>query len=232
MNTLYVVATPVGNMGDISQRALEVLKNAKLIITENQDTTRKLFNLLDLNIRGKELFTFADFSKEKDIDQAIKLIKRFPNSCLVSEAGTPLISDPGYKLISSIRNKGLDINIVAVPGPSSLTAHLSISGLPTDKFLFLGFLPKTKSKRENIIKNLSKINKIIKATYVIFESKYKIKDTLELIRKYHPSAKLSVGNDLTKMFESVYYGNVNTVIEKINGTKTKGEFILHIELES
>ena len=119
-----------------------------------------------------------------------------------------------------------------MPGPSSLTAHLSISGLPTDKFLFLGFLPKTKSKRENIIKNLSKINKIIKATYVIFESKYKIKDTLELIRKYHPSAKLSVGNDLTKMFESVYYGNVNTVIEKINGTKTKGEFILHIELES
>ncbi|PIR43631.1 16S rRNA (cytidine(1402)-2'-O)-methyltransferase [candidate division WWE3 bacterium CG10_big_fil_rev_8_21_14_0_10_32_10] len=230
MNTLYVVATPIGNIKDITIRAIEVLKKADAIITENQNTTRKLFNLLKIDITNKRLITFADFNNVKDLKKTLNLIENSDNAILISEAGTPLISDPGYKIISKIRDSNLDINIVSIPGASSILAHLSISGLPTDCFMFIGFLPKKELKKEQIIKGFHNINKIHKTTFIILESKYRLLKTLNRISKIYPSSLISVGNDLTKMYEHVFYGKILEVLEKLNKLKIKGEFIIHLKI--
>lgn len=225
---LYVVATPIGNIGDISKRAIETIKNVNVVIAENSHKFKKLCSLLNIDHSNKQIITYGDFSNDNNLQGILLLISKSKKTLLVTEAGTPLISDPGYKIIEKLRKENLDVNIAAIPGPSAVVAHLSISGLPTDKFMFLGFLPKTKSKRLNVLKNLNQINKIIKTTFVIYESKYKIKNTLQDIQSLYPTSTVSVANELTKMHEKVYFGTPEEVLKNI--TTPKGEFVVHLKL--
>lgn len=226
--TLYVVATPIGNIGDISKRAIETIKKTNVVIAENSHKFKKLCSLLNIDFSDKKIITFGDFSNDRSLNNTINVVKGSKNSLLITEAGTPLISDPGYKIIKNIRYNFENINIVTVPGPSAIIAHLSISGLPTDKFLFVGFLPKTKSKRDNILKSFKAINDILKTTFVIYESKYKVKQTLQDIEEMYPKSTVSVGKELTKMHEKVYFGTPDQVLKKI--TTPKGEFVIHLKL--
>ncbi|MBP7859474.1 16S rRNA (cytidine(1402)-2'-O)-methyltransferase [Patescibacteria group bacterium] len=230
MNTykLFIVSTPIGNLKDITIRAKEVLQESEAIVCENYSTAKKLFQLLEIN-SNKPFFVFADINAKRDLQKAIEFIKQHKNVALISEAGTPLINDPGFELVREIReNLQTEIEIVTIPGPSSLLAHLCISGLPTDKFMFLGFLPKTSGKRESAIKRLKQINEIEKTTFVLFESKYKILDTLKLLNRIYPNCNVSVGNELTKMYEKVYFGTPEKVLSEIKNPR--GEFIIHILL--
>jgi len=230
MNKLYIVGTPIGNMGDISKRAVETLASSEAIITENQNTAKKLFSLLNIPKADKHFLTVAEFNDSLVVQKAIDFINQHNKTSLITEAGTPLISDPGYKIISVIREQNLDIDVTAVPGVSSVTTHLSVSGLPTDKFMFIGFLPKSGAKKQNILKKLKDINKILKTTFVIFESKYKIIQTLEQIAQQYPDCKVSLANDLTKMYEKVYYGNIQSVLNNLKQNPVKGEFVMHLQL--
>ena len=226
--TLFVVATPIGNKEDISFRAVKTFKSCSAIITENQKTTKKLLSILGIR-NPKKFITLGDFNN-KNITKFIEFINENKQVALVSEAGTPLISDPGFKLINYIRSEKIDINIEAIPGASALTTFLSISGLPTDKVLFLGFLPKKPQKRKQILLNLNEINTLIKTTFVLLESKYKIIKTLTQISNLYPQAKISIGKELTKIHQRVYYGNIKDIIKEIKKDKIKGEFIIHLSL--
>jgi 16S rRNA (cytidine1402-2'-O)-methyltransferase len=227
-NNLFVVATPIGNLQDISERAIKILKISNAYIAENFITFKKLCTAVGVDIKDKQVLRFGDFNNKNSLQRATDLILKNKNTCLITEAGTPLISDPGFKIVQSLRENYKQVNIVPVPGPSALTAHLSVSGLPTDKFMFIGFLPKTKSKRNKILESLGKINNVQKTTFVMYESKYKLLQTVEAINTLYPSSYLSVAKELTKLNEKVFYGPTNSVLKELNTSNLKGEFVLHL----
>ena len=144
---LYVVATPIGNLKDMSFRAIETLKSVIFILAEDTRETKKLLNEYDINT---QLVSYRDQNHERMIGKILEKLDMGLNLALVSDCGTPLISDPGYRLVRDLRMKGYEI--LSIPGPSALTSAISISGLPTDSFSFLGFLPKSEGKREKILK--------------------------------------------------------------------------------
>jgi len=153
--------------------------------------------------------------------EIIEKLKKGQNIALISDAGTPLISDPGFKLVSAARKE--KIEVIPIPGPSSLTAALSIAGLPTDKFLFVGYLPKTAGKRTIILQKLSEIKKILPQSLVFFESPHRINKTLDELRKIFPQATVALARELTKMHEEVIVEKISNLI---NIPKTKGEFTI------
>lgn len=225
MSFLYIVATPIGNLKDITLRAIEILKEVDFILCEDTRTTKKLLNYYQIR---KPLISYHQHSKLKKIEEIVKLLKEGKNLALVSEAGTPGISDPGNKLIKLlITNYQLPINIVPIPGPSAITTALSISGLPTDKFVFLGFPPK-KRKRKKFFEE------VIKAKYpvVFYESPYRIIKSLYNLRETEAKEEtkltrnIVVCRELTKKFEKIYRGTIEEVIEKIKNDKIKGEFVI------
>jgi len=219
MATLYVVATPIGNLEDISLRALRILKEVDLILCEDTRRTQKLLNFYQIK---KRLLSYHQHSRLKRVEEIIDLLKRGKNLALVSDSGTPGISDPGGKLIEKIfETFGDSVKIVPIPGPSAITSIASISGFPMDKFLFLGFLPK-KKKRKNFLEE------ILKSKYpvIFFESPYRILKTLEELETLNPDFKIVVVRELTKKFETIYRGKIREVKEKIKKDKIKGEFTI------
>ncbi len=174
---LTLVATPIGNLKDISKRALEVLESADGIICE--DTRRSSILLNNYQIK-KPLLVLNDFNENHSFAEIINKLKQGQNLALISDAGTPLISDPGYKLvIEAIAN---EIAVDSIPGPSAVITALTISGLPPDKFLFLGYFPEKQGQRNKLLESLKEVNKTIKTTYIFFASPYKIKGDLESIK--------------------------------------------------
>ncbi len=223
---LNIIATPIGNMGDITKRAVETLNNCNAVICENYSSAKKLFQLLEIN-SDKPFFVYADINAKLQLQKAVEFIKDNKNVALISEAGTPLINDPGFEIVREIREKfSNEISIYSIPGVSSITAHLSTSGLPTDKFMFLGFLPKTSGKRENILKSLNAINEIQKTTFVLFESKYKITQLLNELNNLYPNCIVSLGNEITKLYEKNYFGSPKELLQQIKNPK--GEYVVHI----
>ena len=225
MSILYIVATPIGNLKDITFRALQILKEVDLILCEDTRVTKKLLNFY--NIKTKTL-SFHQHSKLKKINYILDLLKKGKNLALVSDAGTPGISDPGNKLVKKVvESLSNQVKIIPVPGPSAVTAAVSISGFPMDKFLFLGF-PPTKRKRKKFFK------KVIESKYpvIFYESPYRILKTLSEIRKLlicHGRInkyQVIVCRELTKKFETTYRGKIDEVIEKIKKDKIKGEFVV------
>lgn len=232
-SVLYVAATPIGNLEDVTIRTLNTLSQCQVIICENSHTSYKLFDLLKINRSDKQFIQYGDFNnKDHVIVNIVDKIKQFSNTVLITEAGTPLISDPGYKLVKHIRKFHKDdITISPIPGASAITAFLSVSGIPTDKFMFYGFLPKTSGRRDTIIKNLEKINHIQKTTFVFYESKYKLLNLIKTLNEYYPEATLSVGKDLTKLHEHIFYGNIQTVLKELTTKQSlKGEYVIHVDL--
>jgi 16S rRNA (cytidine1402-2'-O)-methyltransferase len=221
MKTLFIVGTPIGNLEDISLRALKVLKEVDFIICEDTRWTLKLLNHFEIK---KPLVSYHQHSRLQKIDFIIEELKS-KDAALVSDAGTPGISDPGGLLIREIVSKlGNSIKIVAIPGPSALAAGCSISGLPCDKFRFLGFLPHKKG-RVTLFKEIADS----KETIVFYESPHRILKTLESLEKVlDKQRKIVVCRELTKIYEEIVRGIANEVLNyfKNNPDKVRGEFVV------
>jgi len=222
MSTFYIVATPIGNLDDVSKRALQILSEADLILCEDTRVTKKL--LERYNIKTQTL-SYHQHSKLQKIDYILSLLKQGKNLALVSDAGTPGISDPGNKLVNLITTRtGLVAEIVPIPGPSAVTAAASVSGFPMDRFLFLGF-PPTKRKRRKFFMEV--VNS--KYPVIFYESPYRIIKTLKDIGSLVGDREIVVCRELTKKFETIYRGKIEEVIREIGKDKIKGEFVVIVE---
>jgi 16S rRNA (cytidine1402-2'-O)-methyltransferase len=227
MPYLYIVATPIGNLEDISLRALRILKEVDLILCEDTRVTRKL--LAHYQIKTPTL-SYHQHSKLSKVDLIIEKLKQNKNLALVTDAGTPGISDPGGKLISQIvETLGKSVKIIPIPGPTALTAALSIAGVKADRFLFLGFLPHKKGRQKFL-------QEILKSEYtvVVYESKHRLIKFLEELKKIFDSKSqiqnIIVCRELTKLYETIYRGSLEDITERIKNDKDaqKGEFVIVI----
>lgn len=218
MSSLYIIATPIGNLEDITLRALRVMNEVDLILCEDTRQTRKLVEKYDIK---KPLLSYHHHSRIDKMDQIAKMLRENNDLALVSDAGTPGISDPGNMLIRYLINEKIDVNIIPVPGPSGVAAALSISGLPTDKFVFWGFVPHKKG-RQTFFENLANED----LTIIFYESPHRILKTLDSLQKYIPQKEIIVCRELTKIYESIYRGKPEEVIKKITPEQVKGEFIV------
>ncbi|MBM3205599.1 16S rRNA (cytidine(1402)-2'-O)-methyltransferase [Candidatus Shapirobacteria bacterium] len=223
---LFIVATPIGNLKDITQRAIEILSSIELIACEDTRKTGLLLQKLEIKNKPK-LLSYYEENEQGRIPQIINLLKQGKNVALVSNAGTPTISDPGYKLVKECLQQG--IKVESIPGPSSVLTALTSSGLPTDKFLFLGFLPKKEGKRKTILKTLPK-----KTTIIFFESPFRLLKTLKELKEIWGDIEIVICRELTKVFEEIRREKISSSIDYFEKNKIKGELTLcfNIPLES
>jgi len=217
MGTLYVVATPIGNLGDISLRALEVLKTVDVILCEDTRHTKKLLSHFEIH---RPLVSYHQHSALQKAEKILSDIKAGKSAALVTDAGTPGISDPGNILVEAAYSNA--IPVLCVPGPSALTAALSVSGFPTDRFVFHGFLPHKKG-RQTLLKEISESKK----TSVFFESTHRIEKALEQLKEYlSTDREIFIARELTKKFETHYRGNIENVSNELKKDSIKGEFVV------
>lgn len=220
-NALYVVATPIGNLSDITLRAIEILKKCDIILCENPKNSYNLLKYYEID--NKKIATYNDHSDEK---QRLKILNELLNNksiSLISDAGTPLISDPGYKLIKFLKENNQ--KIIPIPGASSLTAAISISGIACDNFTFLGFLPDNKNKRFELIRdNIDK-------TFIFFVSARNVIKNLQEIIEIIGNRKCCVAREITKIYEENITYDIKNCLEFLgkNSNKIKGEFVIIIE---
>ena len=216
----YVIGTPIGNLEDITYRAVRILSEVDLILCEDTRVTINLLNKYGIN---KPTMSYHSQSKLSKVDKILELISEGKTLALVSDAGTPTISDPGSVLVSRIREVYPSLEIIAIPGPSALISALSISGLPASEFVFLGFLPHKKG-RETLFKEISGM----KRTVVFYESPHRIMKTLDSLKKYVGERKVVVAREISKIYEQVVSGTP-TEVEKYfldNLDKIRGEFVV------
>ncbi len=223
MATLYIVATPIGNLGDITTRALQALKDADVIACEDTRHTLKLLNFYKIK---RTLTSYHQHSKIQKIEYIIGLLRDGKNVALVSDAGTPAISDPGGILVEKVFNElGNTVSIVPIPGASAVTTLLSVAGIPTDKFLFLGFLPHKKG-RSKIFDTIMESD----ITVCFYESPHRILKTLtSLAEVLSDDRRVIVGRELTKKFETIYRGSIHEVLQQLTEEIIRGEFVVAIE---
>lgn len=219
---LYVVATPIGNLADITLHALNVLKNVDFIVCEDSRITQNL--LKHYQIFDKKFIVYNDHSDEKIRLKILNFLLTNKSLALVSDAGTPLISDPGYKLINFLRSNNQ--KIIPIAGASSLTASLSVAGLACDQFMFLGFLPTSNNHKQNIFKNYSR-----NFTWVCFESANRLLETLNLLKECKIDSRICVAREITKIYEQIIVDQIDKLIEyfAVNQDKIRGEVVLIIE---
>ncbi|MFA6609208.1 MAG: 16S rRNA (cytidine(1402)-2'-O)-methyltransferase, partial [Candidatus Paceibacterota bacterium] len=216
MSKFYVIATPIGNMGDITLRAIETLKSVDLILCEDTRETKKILDKYGIN---KPTLSYHAQSKLSKTDKIFALLEEGKNLALVSDAGTPGISDPGAMLISKIKEDAYlrdSVNVIPIPGASAVITALSASGLPTHEFTFLGFLPHKKG-RETLFKEIAQA----KRTMVFYESPHRILKTLESLVKFCPNKKVCVARELTKIYEEFQTGTPAEILEYFNKNKDK-----------
>ena len=217
-NKLYVVATPIGNLGDISKRTIDTLSEVDFICCEDTRVTGQLLKHLKIS---KELISFNAQSESKKIGYVIDRISNAQSCALVSDAGTPGISDPGIRLVNAAINDFIEV--VGIPGPNAAILALSVSGLPTDSFIFEGFIPQKKGRQKKL-KELAEE----KRTVVLYESVYRIEKLLNELSEYMPERFVVVCRELTKKFEECWRGFPNQLIEEIETKTIKGEFVVVI----
>jgi 16S rRNA (cytidine1402-2'-O)-methyltransferase len=213
---LYIVATPIGNLADLSQRAVALLRAADVVAVEDSRVTGKLLHHLGLK---KRMRPYHDHSSERDRDELLD-VARDGVVVLVSDAGTPLISDPGYKLVRAAREAG--IAVYSAPGPSAAIAALSISGLPTDRFLFAGFLPSKAKARADVLAELANV----KTTLVFFESGPRLGVSLTAMAEILGDREAAVARELTKKFEEVVTGSLSELANRYAAEEPKGEIVV------
>lgn len=215
---LYIVATPIGNLEDITLRALNILKKVDYILAEDTRVTSKLLKHYDIDI---PTLSYHQHSSEKKKSEILNLLISGQNLALVTDAGTPGISDPGNELIDYILEKCSEIEVVPIPGCSAITTALSVSGMKAFKFVFLGFLPKKKRKK---IFDWLKEGKI---TFAFYESPKRILKTLDVIKEYFGSqTKVFIASELTKMYESMHRGKIDEVKKDLQDSVLKGEMVV------
>ena len=218
MSTFYVIGTPIGNLEDISLRAIRILKEVDVVLCEDTRVTKRLFEKYDITTH---MVSYHAQSGETKVELILEKIEEGKNIALVSDAGTPGISDPGSMLISTIREKYPELKIVSIPGPSALTSALSIAGVPTNEFIFLGFMPHKKG-RETLFKEIAESER----TMVFYESTHRIIKTLESLSKI--DKKITLVREITKIYEEVLQGSAVDILKILNETpeKQKGEFVV------
>ncbi len=220
MGTLYVLATPIGNLRDISLRALDILKEADVVFTEDTRVTRKLLSRYGVRTPAKR---YNEHSPERVFQETKKRLLSGENIVLVSDAGTPGISDPGAKLVAFVRDKVPKARIEVVPGPSAVTAALSISGIPANRFTFVGY-PPAKRKRKAFFEELKGMG--VKPL-VLYESPHRFQRTLdELAHVFGEGTEIFIARELTKIYEEHFTGTVAEAREHFSGERGKGEFVL------
>jgi 16S rRNA (cytidine1402-2'-O)-methyltransferase len=217
MAILYVVATPIGNLEDVSLRALRILREVRLIAAEDTRKTRRLLNAYNIET---PLTSYHEHSKRAKLDYLLGHLEK-EDLALVSEAGMPGLSDPGYDLIVTAIDRG--ISVVPVPGPSAVITALVISGLPTDQFVYVGFLPRRKGQRQRLLSSVSNEPR----TIVAFEAPHRLREALTDIEEILGDRRVSVCRELTKVHEEVLRGRVSEAREHF--AQPRGEFSLVIE---
>jgi 16S rRNA (cytidine1402-2'-O)-methyltransferase len=216
---LYIVSTPIGNLEDITFRAIETLKKCDYVLAE--DTRRTAVLLSHYNIE-KKLVSFDEFRERKKTQEVIEDLKKGMEIALVSDSGTPLISDPGFVLVREcVKN---NIKISPIPGTSAAIAALSCSGLPADKFTFYGFIPKDNSKRNRLYNQIKEREE----TSICYESPHRIEKTIREISEKIPEKKIVIARELTKKFEEFIRGTPAEVLEQISKKKIRGEIVILI----
>ncbi len=228
MYKLKVIGTPIGNLEDITVRALKELVHSSIVVCEDTRNYIKLRTLLkekfatffaDLSGDSQKVISYREQNHERITSQIIEVLQH-SDVAFVTDAGMPLISDPGYLLLKEIREKGIEIEVI--PGPTAIEPALIYSGFTIDKFTFLGFLPREKSK---IIKKIEGTLEV-GITTVIYESPFRVAKTVEIISEKYPNAQVSLSNDLTKKFEKVITGPILDVVAQIKGKELKGEWVI------
>ena len=221
---LYVISLPIGCLSDLTFRALNVLKITKNILAEDTRNAKTLLLALEIDISKKKISSYHEHTSKTERKKVIQLIKSGESVSLICDAGTPLISDPGYKLVREIIDSGL--KVLSVPGVSSPIAALSVSGLPTDTFSFIGFLPVSKNKKLEILEKYKKL----KSSLIIFESGKRINKTLKLINEvYDPITEICICRELTKKYEEIIRFKIEDFeVEMDSFSSLKGEFVLII----
>ena len=224
LGTLYVVATPIGNLGDMTPRAIETLQQVSLVYSEDTRVTRRLFNHFTIDTPLKR---FDDHTSGRAIPEILAHLRSGADIALVSDAGTPVISDPGMPLVAAAQTAG--IQVVAVPGASALTAALSVSGLPAHAFYFGGFLPRKKRKTETLLQSLDSLH----ATLIFFESTHRIVAVLQHLAQLYPHRQAAVARELTKRYEEVLRGSLQELATEFtqrqnssSAASIKGEFVI------
>jgi len=221
-SALYIVSTPIGNLKDITLRAIEVLKDIDFVACEDTRVTSFLLSHYEIK---KELISLNAVNENKKLDYVLSRIEHGGSCALCSDAGTPGISDPGVRLISAAIRRQL--KVIPIPGVTAAIAAISASGLPTDSFLFEGFLPQKKGRQKKL-KELSEIDK----TIILYESTYRIEKLLEELNEHMPNRQITVARELTKKFEEFWRGNPANLLEQIKEKTTKGEFVVVISPSS
>ena len=218
---LYLVATPIGNLKDITLRALETLKQVDLILCEDTRVTRKLLEHYEIK---KPTESYHHHTPESKVKEIIVLLKNGKNIALVTDAGTPGIADPGNKLVAELIKDSSAARLISpIPGPSALATALSIAGFPTDKFVFYGF-PPTKKKRKEFWQKIADNDLAV----VFYESPHHIIKSLTELKEFSPSRQAMVGRELTKKFETVYRGTLAEIIDQLT-TEARGEFVVVLD---
>jgi 16S rRNA (cytidine1402-2'-O)-methyltransferase len=214
MGALFLVATPIGNLGDISRRALEVLSQADLIACEDTRQTIKLLNHFGIE---KPLTSYHEFNEQKKAEELAEKLSAEVKIALVSDAGMPAISDPGYRIVRLCRERG--IPVFAIPGPNAAIAAVAASGLPSDQFMFIGFLPSKKNARREKLKEL--VN--VACTLVFYEAPHRIKDTVDDLFEVLGDRQVCLARELTKIHEEYLFGRLSKVRQQV---KALGEFVV------
>ena len=220
-NALYIISTPIGNLGDISPRAKGILQEADVIACEDTRVSKKLFSLLGLSLQ-KKFITYHDHNEEEKAQEITDIIAGGKAVALISDAGSPLISDPGYKLVRKCREQ--NVNVTAIPGACAVITALQLSGLPTNRFMFAGFIPNKEKAREDLFNELKNID----TTLIFYETAPRLIKTLEKGAEIFGNREIAVARELTKIHEETLTGSFSDIIASFSQTEPKGEFVVMI----
>lgn len=220
---LFVVATPIGNMGDLSPRAIEVLASVDVVAAEDTRVTGKLLSRVDVK---KRMVSYREQTEHRLAEKLVEQMLGGQSVALVSDAGTPSISDPGYRLVRAAAQAGIEV--VAVPGPSAVIALLSVSGLPTDRFSFEGFPPSRASARRRLLEGLRGAG----TTAVFYESPHRVVAFLGEVAEVLGDPPVAAGRELTKMHEEVVRGTASQVAARFSDREPRGEFVVAVHVEA
>ncbi len=219
---LYIIATPIGNLTDITLRALETLKEVDMILSEDTRETDKILKKYEID---KPQLSYRDQNHDYIFPRLEETLENGLNLALISDSGTPLISDPGFKLVRDLIKKGFEI--VSIPGPCAAISALVTSGFPTDKFSFLGFLPKSSGERSKLLRNYGNLD----STLVIYESPFRIEKLLKEIHENLGERYICLANEITKIHEKILRGSLGIVLESVKGKRLRGEFVVIVGKE-
>lgn len=216
---LYIVATPIGNLDDITLRAIKTLEEVDFIFAEDTRVTKKLLNHLGIE---KIVYRYDEHTKMHQVSNIANMLENGNKIALVTDAGTPCISDPGFEVVDEVLKRG--IKVIPIPGPSAMTAAASVAGISTRRFCFEGFLPKKKG-RQTLLKTLAEEER----TIVIFESPHRIEKTLRDIETFIGIREVVIVREITKIYEEILRGTTTELIEKLSKNPVKGEIVLLIK---